>query len=388
MGAACSPVFDDTNLPDEPPLEGATVESIAITPGTPTVKRVLAPKKQLTAVATFSDSSTMDVTEKVSWSSSDSTIAAVSDKGEVSAVTAAGTTTITATLDGVSGTATLTAEDATLVVTSLSAGRFDFFSVYADGNVAPKKSIVGPSVGIPSGFGVQVVDNELYVAEYSGQGISVYSVDASGDTPPLRRIGGPLTKISLPYGIAVTKDEIYVCGAQSNILVFPRFANGNVAPIREIAGASTLLNGYQYQIYLHNNELFVATGNGNSVNVYPADATGDVAPIRRLVGGMTGFNNAESVVIKDNEMFVASTNRVAVFPVDATATSLRRARSRRTSASPPRCCSSATSSSIPTYSPGNAVVTHPVNATGTPTPLRNLVGAMTNITSPLGIWIY
>ncbi len=388
MGSACSPVFDDSNLPDEPVLEPATLESIAITPGSPTIKRVLAPTQQLTAIATYSDSSTVDVTTEVSWSSSDATIAAVDEDGVATAATAPGTATISATLDGVTGMTTLTANDPTLVVTSISAGRFDFFSMFADGNVAPKKSIVGPSLGLPGSFGVTIFDNELYVAELNTSGINVYPLDAVGDTPPTRRIAGPATKMVAPYGIIVTKNEIYVCGSFGSILVFPRLGNGNVAPIREISGGTTQLSSYHYQIYLRGNELFVPAVSKNAINVYPADATGDVAPTRQITGAMTGLTNPESIVIKDDELFVAGPNYVRVFPVDAVGDVAPKRMFTTTVGLPGNLVIVGNELVMPTYTPGNSVITYPITATGTPTPLRTLTGAMTNIVNPLGITIY
>jgi uncharacterized protein YjdB len=71
----------------------------------------------LAAQGIFSDASTRDITGQVAWSSSDDTIATVSNQagtnGQVTGV-AAGMATITAALDGVSGTAVITVEAATL----------------------------------------------------------------------------------------------------------------------------------------------------------------------------------------------------------------------------------------------------------------------------------
>jgi hypothetical protein len=62
---------------------------------------------QLTATATLSDGSTQDVTSKVTWTPANSGIATVSPAGLVTAV-GFGTTTVTATYQGVSGQISIT----------------------------------------------------------------------------------------------------------------------------------------------------------------------------------------------------------------------------------------------------------------------------------------
>lgn len=83
----------------------ATLDSIAVTPTNPSI----APEnsQQFTATGTYSDGTTKDITNEVTWSSSDTSVATIDGSGYATAITA-GTTTITATLGGVSGSTTLT----------------------------------------------------------------------------------------------------------------------------------------------------------------------------------------------------------------------------------------------------------------------------------------
>ncbi|MBK7537264.1 MAG: Ig-like domain-containing protein [Myxococcales bacterium] len=96
-------------------VTAAVVDSIAVTPATFTV--ALGTTQQLTATATYSDTSTQDVTTQVTWSSSNASRAAVSNadgsRGLVTAL-AAGAVTISATLSGVTGTSAGTVTAATL----------------------------------------------------------------------------------------------------------------------------------------------------------------------------------------------------------------------------------------------------------------------------------
>ena len=81
-----------------------TVKSIAVT-GTMSV--VVGQSQQLSATATYSDGSTKDVTSAAAWTSSAATIVSVSSSGSVTGISA-GQSTISATLSGVAGTATVT----------------------------------------------------------------------------------------------------------------------------------------------------------------------------------------------------------------------------------------------------------------------------------------
>jgi uncharacterized protein YjdB len=92
-------------------VQSPALVSIAITPATPTIASGTA--IQLHATGTYADSSTLDITNTVTWSSSDSTVATASNTSGSQGLTtgvAPGTVTITAALAGVQGTATLTVQ--------------------------------------------------------------------------------------------------------------------------------------------------------------------------------------------------------------------------------------------------------------------------------------
>lgn len=85
-------------------LTTATVTSIAVTPANPAI--VVGATQQFAATGTLSNNTTRDVTQLVTWESSNTGIAAINAGGTASSLSG-GSTVITATL-GVSGTATLT----------------------------------------------------------------------------------------------------------------------------------------------------------------------------------------------------------------------------------------------------------------------------------------
>ena len=123
----------------------AVVVSIVLSPPSPTVP--VSFKVQFTATATLSDGTTSDVTDHATWSSSMPTVVSISngigEKGVATGV-APGTTTITATVDGVVGSTSVTVSSASLLSievtpssSSLPAGHTQQFTatgIFSDGS--------------------------------------------------------------------------------------------------------------------------------------------------------------------------------------------------------------------------------------------------------------
>ncbi len=90
-------------------VSSATLSSIAISPSAPTV--AVSGNQQLIATGTFSDGTTLDITEYVGWASSDTSKADVSNATDTKGIAygfSAGTVTVTATKGTVVGKDTLT----------------------------------------------------------------------------------------------------------------------------------------------------------------------------------------------------------------------------------------------------------------------------------------
>src|SRR5579863_315004 len=86
--------------------------SIAVTPANASLAN--GTTQPLTATGTYSDGSTLNITNSVAWSTGSAAIATVSTSGIASSA-GVGSTTVTATLDNVSGSTALTVTPATLV---------------------------------------------------------------------------------------------------------------------------------------------------------------------------------------------------------------------------------------------------------------------------------
>jgi len=101
IGAELSPIIGSATLS----VSNATLVSIAVTPATPSL--VLGQSLGFTATGTFSDGTTQDITNSVSWNSSDPLVATINASGTASSASV-GTTTITATMNSIGGSTTLT----------------------------------------------------------------------------------------------------------------------------------------------------------------------------------------------------------------------------------------------------------------------------------------
>ncbi len=101
-----------------PGTSAPTLQSVQVTPTNPSI--AAGTSTQLAATALYSDGSHTDVTTQASWSSSSPSNATVGASSGHATALVAGTTTITATLQGISGTTTLTVTAATLVSLEVS----------------------------------------------------------------------------------------------------------------------------------------------------------------------------------------------------------------------------------------------------------------------------
>jgi len=98
-------------------VTAASLQTITIGTGTITVAAGIS--TQLSAIGSYSDGSTQDLSATVTWSSAATAVAAVDATGKVTGL-AVGSATITATLGSVSGTTSLTVTPATIVSISVN----------------------------------------------------------------------------------------------------------------------------------------------------------------------------------------------------------------------------------------------------------------------------
>jgi hypothetical protein len=203
--------------------------------------------------------------------------------------------------------------------------------------------------------------------------ITVYAAGADGDVAPLRTIAGPLTTLTSPGGVTVTDDEIVACDA-SAVDFFPLLADGDVAPTRQIVGLDTRI-GACIDVAVVNDEVYVVTL--DSILVFPVTANGNVEPSRRV----SGFSFAEYLAIDDQELYVSDGGADTVFVFSLPLAD---------EAEPTRSISAQCASGVAVHA-GELLVGdvclagisgYPATANGSVAPLRTLTGANTGIAAP------
>jgi trimeric autotransporter adhesin len=113
-----------------------TVTAVSVSPSTNNLQ--INGTAQLTAIATFSDGSTQDVTGSAIWQSSDATgtVVSVSKSGLVKGLQATSSTvTITATYKGSAGTASVTVGAVALTITCNSCSSGNVISLSGNGGI-------------------------------------------------------------------------------------------------------------------------------------------------------------------------------------------------------------------------------------------------------------
>ena len=240
----------------------ATITAMTITPAAPSIPKGM--NTQCTVRGTFSDTSTQDLTFDANWASSASVVASVSDaassKGFAKAL-GVGTSTITATFDGISGTTLLTVTEVVLQsiavstanpsILSLSSASFKAIGYYSDGTTGDITSLAAWTSSRPdiatiaaSGAATTLLQGTTSISATLG-GIS--------GTANLKVTGGNLTDIVIspanPFLVKNTLTRITATGSFSNgtsrditgVVVWST-ANTAIATVTGVSGNLVWLN--------------------------------------------------------------------------------------------------------------------------------------------------
>lgn len=159
----------------------------------------------------------------------------------------------------------------------------------------------------------------VYVANSSGNSVIAFLESANGNVMPLRTLAGSATQIHAPAAVSVAADgRIYVANATNTIAVFAPGASGNVAPRKVLACGG--LNKPSALTVDAAGTVYVANRGGNSVSIFSASATGCVAGNRVIAGPATLLQAPSGIAIRGTQLYVANfaSNRIAIFAATAT----------------------------------------------------------------------
>lgn len=172
-------------------------------------------------------------------------------------------------------------------------GSIAAYSRNAGGEYTQSRVISGSSTGIifPGQMATDAANN-LYVTNVpiTGPGsILIFSPTANGNEAPMGTIGGTNTRIDAPGGLALdSAGNIYVVtvpanGSQaSSIMEFGAGSQGNVAPMRTIAGSATELSDCCSAMRVDSQGNIYVSANGLKIFKFASTATGNAAPIAEI----------------------------------------------------------------------------------------------------------
>lgn len=220
-------------------VTAATLVSIAISPVNPSITDGTA--QQFAATGTYTDNSTQNVTSSVTWSSSDTTIASVSNAPASSGLATAagvGTTSISAVLGSVTATAATLTATAAPEYAYASNQSDNTVSQYTIGAGGVLKLIGTQAAGAePNAIAVVPSGRYLYVANWNDNTLSEYTIGSDGT---LTAIGTVATGIN-PASIIVdpTSSYVYVANLGGNsVSEYAIGLDGALSSIGTIAAGS------------------------------------------------------------------------------------------------------------------------------------------------------
>jgi hypothetical protein len=188
--------------------------------------------------------------------------------------------------------------------TSTPLGAVLVFSANPVASSTPVRTIKGSNTSLFSPIAVAVdAAGDLYVVS-PGMDIVVFAPGADGNATPVRRLAVPFSKntgiVSVDSICVDPTGNLYVMNnlgnGVNNILVFGPTQNGDVAPIRTIAGSAALTNGIFGGAFDAAGNLYVGSQSITPAYVaileFAAGASGNVDPIRTISGSNTTLTSA------------------------------------------------------------------------------------------------
>ena len=230
--------------PKPPPPGARTLQSIAVVPDAVTVPT--GAQQQFAVIGSYSDNTTLPITTGIEWTSSKPSVADSSGLGMVSCTkdsTAAGTTTITATVDGHSAQATVTVTPATLTsVTVEPAGvfmpvpvlqSFTAMGHYSDGTTSPLVNVTWAS----SDPAIATVDDSGFAQGVKQGSVTITAKDtASGlSSTAALTITAPVLE-----GITVSPSVASVpAGFKRQFIVTGQYSDGSSPTLSNVTWSSS-----------------------------------------------------------------------------------------------------------------------------------------------------
>ena len=165
-----------------------------------------------------------------------------------------------------------------------------------------------------SAVAVDLNTNEVFLQDENLFGINVFNrlddtQPGASFTEPKRRLRGMNTKMDFNCGLYIDPESGDVYSVSNDtvdtLVVFPREAHGNVAPMREL---KTTHGTFGIAVDEGAEEMFLTVQHSNSVVIYRKMAEGEEKPIRILEGNRTQLEDPHGIAVdtKNNWLFVSN----------------------------------------------------------------------------------
>jgi hypothetical protein len=240
-----------------------TLSSIAVTPANPTI--AVGATQQFTATGTYSDTSTQNITNLVSWGSSSSAVATVNAAG-LATGGAAGGTTISATQGSVSGSTTLTVQAVPLTIWAVTAapGTIDNgVDSAVELGVKFRSDVSGSIIGIR--FYKASTNTGTHVGNlWTSTGTLLASATFTGET------ASGWQQVTFASPVPITANTVYVASYHTNVGHYSQdaryFATAGVdnPPLHALANGLSGGNG----VYAYGSTSSFPNGTWNSTNYW------------------------------------------------------------------------------------------------------------------------
>jgi hypothetical protein len=323
-------------------LPAATLVSVAVTPATPSI--AISAGQQFVAVASYTDGSSRDVTTLSAWTSATPAVATVTATGGLATGVSAGTSVITATFSGKSGTAVLTVRPATLLSIALSpltpainiatSQPFTVTGTFSDGTT---RDVTALSTFASAVIGVGTVNPATGLALGVSAGTSLITATSGGMTATTLLTVNPTTLVSIAVA---PQAPTLLLGATRQLVVTATWSNGTTTDVTNVSTYATgtcpcvsvssvgLLKGIAV-----GSTVVTATFSGktatttptvlsttlSSIVVTPANATVTTGGTQQFVATGT-FSDGSTAVITSSVAWTSGNNLVATVVTGGVAT--------------------------------------------------------------------
>lgn len=221
----------------------AALNSVAVTPTNPTL--TVGTNQQFTATGTYSDGSTKNITSQVTWTSSNTSVATVNAAGVVTPLTT-GSTTITATLGGITGSTNASSQVAVIAITtsSLPAALVNHAysaTVAATGGVSPYTWSVATG-SLPTGVSLAGTGQLTGTPTATGAFSFALKVSDSASHSATQSFSMTVNSSATVF-LASSVPSIVDAGADSSVELGVKFksdVNGNIVGIRFYKSAANV----------------------------------------------------------------------------------------------------------------------------------------------------